>query len=328
MAKETQKEKSINLFKDNIIKMFGKTSDILVENLSERHIEKFPTGSPKMDIKLKGGYPKGKIVEFSGDPQSGKTTTCIEGAAQFQQKYPDEPILWIDLEDVYDPEYNASIGLNVTKNFILVKPETGEQAWDIAIDFFRTIEGGLIVLDSISLLLPESEEEGSVGDANMALAARMNSKGLRKVMPHMGKRKGTFFVINQMRSKIGVMFGNPNTTTGGRGWSFYARTRIYCSASKGEEGISAKHKFKLMKANYGIKDSIIETSIIYGQGIDKEMELIELAVETEIINKSGSWFSYGETKLGQGIGSVKEILLDNPELFEEIQNKLNEQTIS
>lgn len=325
MAKETKaKKKDIDLFKDTIHTMFGKNSGILVENLSERVIEKFPTGSPKMDIKLKGGYPKGKIVEFSGESGSGKTTTCIEGSAQFQKKYPNEYILWVDLEDVYDPEYNSNIGLDINKNFILVKPETGEQAWDIIVEFCRNFKGGLVVLDSVALLLPEKEDEGSVGDANMALAARMNSKGLRKIMPHLSKNKITFFVINQMRSKIGVMFGNPNVTTGGRGWEYYSRTRVYCSTSKGEEGISAIHRYKLVKANYGIKDSVIETSIVYGQGIDKEMELIDLAVEANIIDKSGSWFSYAETKLGQGVGSVKEILMDNPELFEEIKTKLDE----
>lgn len=328
MSKETTVNKDINLFKDNVNKMFGKNSGILIENLSERVIEKFPTGSPKLNIKLKGGYPKGKIVEFSGDPQSGKTTACIEGASEFQKTYPDEVILWVDLEDVYDPEYNTNIGLEINKNFILVKPDTGEQAWDIIIDFCRKFKGGLIVLDSVALLLPESEDKGSVGDANMALAARMNSKGLRKIMPHLSKNKTTFFVINQMRSKIGIMFGNPNTTTGGRGWEYYARTRVYCSASKGEDGVSAKHKFKLIKANYGVKDSVVETSIVYGHGIDKELELIELAVEADIINKSGSWFSYAETKLGQGISAVKEVMMDNPELFEEIKNKVNEQNIA
>jgi recombination protein RecA len=324
MTKETKaKKKDIDLFKDTIHTMFGKNSGILVENLSERIIEKFPTGSPKMDIRLKGGYPKGKIVEFSGDPGGGKTTNCLEGASQFQKKYPKEPILWVDLEDVYDPEYNEAIGLKIADNFILVKPDTGEQAWDIIIEFCRNVKGGLVVLDSVALLLPEKEDEGSVGDANMALAARMNSKGLRKIMPHLSRKQTTFFVINQLRSQIGG-YGDPNITTGGKAWAYYARTRIKCTPLKGEEGISSKHKFKLIKANYGIKDSVIETSIIYGKGIDKEMELIDLAVEAGIIDKSGSWFSYAETKLGQGVGSVKEILMDNPELFEEIKTKLDE----
>lgn len=249
------------------------------------------------------------------------TTSCLHGATEFQKTYPKELILWVDLEDVYDPEYNEAIGLKINGNFILVKPETGEQAWDIIIEFCRNVKGGLVVLDSVALLLPEKEDEGSVGDANMALAARMNSKGLRKIMPHLSKNKTTFFVINQLRSQIGG-YGDPNVTTGGKAWAYYARTRIKCTPLKGEEGISSKHKFKLIKANYGIKDSVVETSIVYGHGIDKEMELIELAVEAEIIKKSGSWFSYGDTKLGQGIQAVKEIMMDNPELFEEIKNQL------
>lgn len=325
MAKENTTE--LQSFKDTIHKMFGKNSGIIVKDLAERTIEKFPTGSPKMDIALKGGYPKGKVVEFSGDPGGGKTTSCLHGATEFQKTYPNEPILWVDLEDVYDPEYNEAIGLNITDNFILVKPDTGEQAWDIIIEFCRNVKGGLVVLDSVALLLPEKEDEGSVGDANMALAARMNSKGLRKIMPHLSKNRTTFFVINQLRSQIGG-YGDPNVTTGGKAWAYYARTRIKCTPLKGEEGISSKHKFKLIKANYGIKDSVVETSIIYGQGIDKELELIDLAVEAGIVNKSGSWFSYADTKLGQGIGSVKEILMDNPELFEEIKSKLNEKKIS
>lgn len=322
-GKQKIREGGLETFRENLVKMFGKNSDIVVENLEDRVIEKFPTGSLKLTKDLKGGYPKGKIVEFSGENQSGKTTACIEGAAEFQKKYPAEPILWVDLEDVYDPEYNSTIGLDVTANFILVKPETGEQAWDIIIDFCRSVTGGLVVLDSVSLLLPESEDEGSVGDANMALAARMNSKGLRKVMPHLSKQKTTFFVINQIRTTIGG-YGDPNITTGGKAWAFYARTRIKCAGLKGEPGISSMHRFTLVKANYGIKDSTPHVSIVYGQGFDQIGEVLDLAVEFDIIQKAGSWFSYGDTKLGQGANTVREILTDNPELYEEIKTKIDE----
>jgi len=249
------------------------------------------------------------------------TTLCIEGAVEFQNEYPDELILWVDLEDVYDPEYNESLGLDTSTNFILAKPKTGEQAWDLIVEFAKTSKGGLIVLDSVTLLLPESEDEGDMGDASMALAARMNSKGLRKLMPHLSKNKVTFFVVNQIREKIGG-YGNPNVTTGGKGWAFYARTRIECSVQKGELTVSSNHRFKLTKATYGTKDFVVESSIVYGKGIDYLSEIIDMAVDMEIIKKAGSWFSYKETKIGQGKNAVKEILEDNPELLEEIENKL------
>lgn len=314
-------EKEKNIFVDNILKKFGKESGVIVQDLNNMHIEKFKTGSVKLNYGLKGGYPRGKIVEFSGDTGSGKTTLCIEGAVEFQKEYPDELILWVDLEDVYDPEYNESLGLDTSTNFILAKPKTGEQAWDLIVEFAKTSKGGLIVLDSVTLLLPESEDEGDMGDASMALAARMNSKGLRKLMPHLSKNKVTFFVVNQIREKIGG-YGNPNVTTGGKGWAFYARTRIECSVQKGELTVSSNHRFKLTKATYGTKDFVVESSIVYGKGIDYLSEIIDMAVDMEIIKKAGSWFSYKETKIGQGKNAVKEILEDNPELLEEIENKL------
>lgn len=320
MPKQT---KDVDVFKDNILKMFGTNSGILVQDIDNIHVEKFPTGSLKLNSRLKGGYVKGKITEFSGEAGSGKTTLCLHGGAQFQKKYPDEHILWVDLEDVYDPVYFETIGIDVHKNFTLVKPETGEQAWDIIIEFCKNVEGGLIVLDSVALLLPESEDEGSTGDAAFALAARLNSKGLRKIMPHLAKHKTTFFVINQFRSKIGG-YGDPNVTTGGKGWAYYARTRIKCSELKGEEGISSNHKFKLIKANYGYKDAVVETSIVYGIGIDYYSEVLDLCVEAGIVKKSGSWFSYDETKLGQGAANVTDLLRDNIELTEELIEKLRE----
>lgn len=323
-TKEKEEKNLMNDYKSLINKMFGAKSGIIVEDPTNIVIPRVRTGSYKLNNDLKGGYAKGTLVEIYGPAGSGKTTECIEAIANHQEDYPNEPILWVDLEKVFDPVYFQKIGINIEpENFILVRPNTGEEAWELMINFAKTFQNGAIVLDSVALLLPAKEDEGMVGDAQMASAARMNSQGLRKLFPYMGFGKTTLFAINQVRKNIGG-YGDPNVTTGGGAWEFYARTRIATSRSKGELGEYGIHKFKQVKSNYGYQDKITETYINYGEGFDKYAELLDMCEENGIVKRAGSWFSYEETKLGQGFDSVVDVLKDNPELVEELENKLKE----
>lgn len=328
MAVKENKETNMEDFKNSIEKFLGKNSGVIVKDPENIVIEKFPTGSYLLDQDLKGGWAKGTLIELSGDNQSGKTTTSIHAVAEHQMKYPDEPILWIDLEKVFDPAYFQTIGVNISKDkFTLLRPSVGEDVWQTMIEFTKTFQKGVIILDSAALLLPKKEDEGLVGDAQMASAARMNSQGLRKLFPHMKLGGTTIFALNQIRTNIGG-YGDPNVTTGGKGWEFYARTRIRTSTSKGEAGEYAIHKFKQVKSNYGKRDVVTETTISYGEGFDITKEILMASIQKGIVDKSGSWFSYGETKLGQGMDNVVELLEDNPELFEEISNKVKEINIT
>lgn len=322
MASST--ETDLKDYREFIAKNFGKTSGILVEDPENIVIEKFDTGSYLLTADLKGGWAKGTLIEIYGTNGSGKTTLCASGVAAHQKKYPDELILWIDLEKVFDPVYFKQLGIDISPDkFLLMRPDTGEQAWELIINFAKKFQKGAVVLDSVALLLPVKEDEGQVGDAQMAAAARMNSQGLRKLFPYMGFGKTTVFAINQIRKNIGG-YGDPNVTTGGEAWAFYARTRINTSSSKGEAGEYANHKFKQVKSNYGNRDYVTETSIDYGFGFNKMKELLSLAVDEGIVKKSGSWYSYEDSKLGQGADSVTEVLNQNPDLTKLIEEQLIE----
>ena len=319
-----KKEKETG-FRSRITSLMG--NDVFIDPNQAGEIEKFSSGSLVLDVELKGGYPKGKMIEATGDPGTGKTTSAIHCAVEFQKAYPDEEILWLDLEKVFDNEYNKSLGLDTSHNFTLVRPSTGEDAWTLMIEFAREVQGGLIVLDSVSLLLPIKEYEGDMGDAQMASAARMNSQGLRKIMPHVGKNNTTIFVINQMRTNIGG-YGQQMVTTGGKGWSYYARTRLRFFKSmptdKKELGVFNETKIKLEKATYGNEYSTAETRIVHGEGFDIYGEVVDLATVLGIIDKAGSWYSIDDTKLGQGKTNVSQLFKDNPELFLEIKEKVSE----
>lgn len=318
------KEETLREYKDLISKTFGAKSGILIDDPMNIVIPKFRTGSYLLNADLKGGWAKGTLIEIYGGNGTGKTTLCISAIAEHQKAHPDEPILWVDLEKVFDPVYFTDLGIDISsEKFILARPDNGEQAWELMIRFAKMIQKGAIVLDSVALLLPIKEDEGQVGDAQMAAAARMNSQGLRKLFPYMGFGKTTMFAINQVRKNIGG-YGDPNVTTGGEAWAFYARTRIATSSSKGEAGEYANHKFKQVKSNYGNKDHVTETTINYGEGFDTMKELLALCVAEDIVKKSGSWYSFEETKLGQGADAVTESLKDNPELVEIFENKLIE----
>ena len=315
-------ENKVKDFRELIKKTFGKNSGILIEDADNIKIEKFPSGSFLLDLDLKGGWAKGTLIEIFGENQSGKTTTVIHAVAEHQKKYPEEPILWVDLEKVYDPYYFKQIGIDISEDkFILLRPSSGEDTWESIISFVKTFDNGVIVLDSVALLLPKKEDEGSVGDAQMALAARMNSQGLRKLFPYMKPGGTTVIAINQTRKNIGG-YGDPNVTTGGEAWDFYARTRVKTSVSKGEAGEYSVHKFKQVKSNYGKKDVITETTISYGKGFDTKKEILLACIANDIIQKNGSWFSYGDTRLGQGLDNVSNLIGDNPELYDELVNKL------
>lgn len=316
-------ENKLQNYLDTIYKHLGKNTDVIVKDPKNIVIERFKTGSYILNKDLKGGYAKGTLIEIYGPAGSGKTTACVSAVAEHQKAYPNEPVLWVDLEKVFDPAYFQKIGINIEpENFILVRPNTGEDAWEIMIGFAKAFQNGVIVLDSVALLLPAKEDEGMVGDAQMASAARMNSQGLRKLFPYMGFGKTTVFAINQVRKNIGG-YGDPNVTTGGGAWEFYARTRIATSRGKGELEEYGKHKFKQVKSNYGNQDVISETYISYGKGIDSMMELLDLCVENNIVKKSGSWFSYEGNNIGQGFDNTVDMLHDNPDLVEELEGKLN-----
>jgi len=305
-------------------KVFGKKDSPYISKPREIIIEKFSTGSIRFDELLKGGYPKGSVIELFGQPQSGKTSSAIEAVRQFQLKYPTEPILWLDLEKVFDPIYFDGIGVNIdTELFMLFdgKKMTGEKAYDLIHNFSEKFKGGLIVVDSVPLLLPEKEDDSDMGMATMGNAGRLNSQGMRKLMPKISMNNTTVIFLNQLRDKIGVMFGSPETTTGGNAIPFYARTRIKVAQEKGDNGVSQLCRWTVEKANYGMpKGTVAKTELVFGKGFNPLYDLVDMAIEKEIIQKTGSWFKYGETTIGQGSYGVQQTLEDNPELREEIEN--------
>lgn len=315
----------IKLIKDELFKIFGKNTKVIEKNPLNIQYERFSSGSLLLDRNLKGGFVKGTVIEIFGQTGSGKTSSCIHAISEHQKKYPDEIIMWVDLEKTFDPTYFQKIGINLSPDkFILIRPERGEEVWETIISFTKNYKKGAIVLDSVALLLNEKEFEGEVGDAQMAGAARMNSQGFRKLFPYIKFGGTTIFCVNQTRKTLGVTMGDNNVTTGGECWAFYARTRIKATVSKGTEGLYGKHKYRLVKATFGHKDTVAETTIYYGEGINKNKELIDLCVEYGIMDKKGAFFYYGETKLGQGQDNVVALLADNPELSEELEEKLLE----
>lgn len=326
-TKEEDKE-TISKYRQRMVKHFGKYSGVVIEKPEDLVIEKFSTGSMLLDDKLAGGYPKGMIIEVFGDNASGKTTTAIHAAKEHQAKYPDEPILWIDLERVFDPVYNETIGLKCSEedNFILLRPSKGEDVYEAAKTFCKMHLGGLVVIDSVSLILPTKEDEGDVGDAQMASQARLNSQGLRMLFPHASDSKTTVMFLNQVRSKIGS-YGDPDISGGGRALGFYARVRLKTTRSKGEEGISMGMSYKIIKGTFGSKGcegTLVKTSIQFGEGLDRIGEIIDVALEHGIIEKAGSWFSYGKDRLAQGKQNVRQLLSENKGLLDEIWAKVEE----
>ena len=287
----------------------------------ELDIDFIPTGSINLDLALGiGGYPKGRIIEIYGQESSGKTTLTLHAIAEEQNK--GGTAAFIDAEHSFDPTYAESLGVDLEK-LIISQPDNGEQALEIADRLSRSGQVSLIIIDSVAALTPKAEIEGEMGDSKMGLHARLMSQALRKMNGSLYKNKCTIIFINQLREKIGVMFGNPETTTGGNALKFYASVRLDIRKQSqpikdGDDAIGSRVKVKIIKNKVAPPFKTAEFDIIYGEGISMVSELIDIAVQKEIIKKAGSWYSYNETKLGQGKDAVKLILKDNPEIVEEI----------
>lgn len=319
-------DKKMNEMLAAVDKKFGKGVVMNMENRDDS-IPRIPSGSIGLDFALGGGYPKGRIIEIYGPESSGKTTLAIHAMVEAQLNDPDKAVGLVDAEHAFDPSYAENVGLNLKDNkFLISQPDNGEQALEVLESFIRSNIFSIVVVDSVAALTPKAEIEGDMGDAKMGLQARLMSQALRKLTAIINKSDTVVIFINQLRDKIGVMFGNPETTTGGNALKFYASVRLDIrrigQEKDGEEITANKTRVKCVKNKVAPPFKKAEFNIEFGVGIDKLSEMIDMAVEQEIIKKSGSWFSYGDTKLGQGAAGVKTIMQDNPELFEEISDKV------
>jgi recombination protein RecA len=287
-------------------------------------VETISSGSLGIDLALGvGGYPRGRVIEIYGPESSGKTTLTLHAIAEAQKV--GGIAAFIDAEHAFDRNYAEKLGVDI-ENLIISQPDNGEQALEIAENLIRSGAIDIVVIDSVAALTPKSEIEGEMGDSKMGLHARLMSQALRKLTGTISKTNCTVFFINQLREKIGVMFGNPETTTGGNALKFYASVRLDIRRSTqikdGDSVLGNRTKVKVVKNKVAPPFKIAEFDIMYGEGISKTGEILDLAVEFEIIKKAGSWFSYGETKLGQGRDAVKSLIKDNPELADELELKI------
>ncbi len=322
-SKEVNKEKlkALQLTMDKMEKTFGKGA---VMRLGDAPIEKMdviPSGSVTLDLALGvGGFPKGRVVEIYGPESSGKTTLAIHAIAEVQKQ--GGIAAMIDAEHAFDQFYAEKLGVDVA-NLLISQPDNGEQALEIADNLIRSGAVDLLVVDSVAALTPKAEIEGEMGDSQMGLQARLMSKALRKLTGSISKANCCCIFINQLRDKIGVMFGNPETTTGGNALKFYSSIRLDIRRSSqikdGEDVIGNRVKVKVVKNKVAPPFRKAEFDIMYGGGISKVGEIIDLGVELNILKKAGSWFSYGETRLGQGRDAVKALIADNPELMDELE---------
>jgi recombination protein RecA len=321
------KLKALKLTLDKLDKTYGKGTVMKMGDAAVEDTEVIPTGSLGLDVALGvGGYPKGRVVEIYGPESSGKTTLTLHAIAEAQKK--GGIAAFIDAEHAFDRYYAEDLGVDV-ENLIISQPDNGEQALEIADNLIRSGAIDIIVIDSVAALTPKSEIEGEMGDSKMGLHARLMSQALRKLTGSISKTKCTVIFINQLREKIGVMFGNPETTTGGNALKFYASVRLDIRRSTqikntNSEVLGNKTRVKVVKNKVAPPFKTVEFDIVYGKGISKVGEIIDLGVDFEIIKKSGSWFSYDDTKLGQGREAVKSLLLDNPELMDELEQKIKE----
>jgi recombination protein RecA len=320
------KLKALQLTLDKLDKSYGKGAVMRLGDKAVEEVESIPSGSLGVDLALGvNGYPRGRIIEIYGPESSGKTTLTLHAIAEAQKA--GGIAAFIDAEHAFDRNYAERLGVDV-ENLIISQPDNGEQALEIAENLIRSGAIDIVVIDSVAALTPKSEIEGEMGDSKMGLHARLMSQALRKLTATISKTNCTVFFINQLREKIGVMFGNPETTTGGNALKFYASVRIdirrAAQIKDGENVIGNRTKVKIVKNKVAPPFKTAEFDIMYGEGVSKTGEILDLAVEFEIIKKSGSWFSYGDTKLGQGRDAVKALIKDNPEMADELEIKIKE----
>lgn len=327
MSDLDNKKKALKLVLDKMDKAYGKGTVMRMgDDAVTEDIGAIPSGSLGLDLALGiGGYPRGRVVEIYGPESSGKTTLTLHAIAEAQKA--GGIAAFIDAEHAFDRTYAANLGIDV-ENLIISQPDNGEQALEIADNLIRSGAIDIIVIDSVAALTPKAEIEGEMGDSRMGLQARLMSQALRKLTGTISKTKCTAIFINQLREKIGVMFGNPETTTGGNALKFYASVRLdirrVSQIKVGDEAMGNHVRVRVVKNKVAPPFRQAEFDIMFGQGISKVGEILDIGVEKEIVKKSGSWYSYGDTRLGQGRDTVKELLLDNPELAEEIENKITE----
>lgn len=318
------KLKALQLTLDRLEKSYGKGTIMKLGDSVIDAVESISTGSLGLDIALGiGGFPKGRVIEIYGPESSGKTTLAIHAIAESQKK--GGIAAFIDAEHAFDKFYAKKLGVDV-ENLLISQPDNGEQALEIADNLIRSGAIDIIVIDSVAALVPKGEIEGEMGDSKMGLQARLMSQALRKLTGTISKTGCCCIFINQLRDKIGVMYGSPETTTGGNALKFYASVRLdirrISQIKDSDEIFGNRVKVKIVKNKVAPPFRIAEFDIMFGEGISKVGEIIDLGVDFEIIKKSGSWFSYGSTKLGQGRDTVKQLLLDNPDLMDELEVKI------
>ncbi|GIR82056.1 MAG: recombinase RecA [Bacteroidota bacterium] len=319
------KLKALQLTLDKLDKAYGKGTVMRMNDEAHEEVEAISSGSLSLDAALGvGGYPRGRVIEIYGPESSGKTTLTLHAIAECQKS--GGIAAFIDAEHAFDRYYAQSLGVDIDE-LIVSQPDHGEQALEIADNLIRSGAVDIVVIDSVAALTPKSEIEGEMGDSKMGLHARLMSQALRKLTASISKTQSTVIFINQLREKIGVMFGNPETTTGGNALKFYASVRLDIRRSTqikdAQGGINGNRtRVKVVKNKVAPPFKTVEFDILYGKGISKNGELLDIGVEQEIIQKSGSWFSYGDTKLGQGRDSVIKLFEDNLELAEEIEDKI------
>lgn len=323
---DKEKQKALDQAFKQIEKKYGKGSVMKMGDAPKIEIEAIPTGAINLDIALGiGGLPRGRVIEIYGPESSGKTTLALHVIAEAQKL--GDTCAFVDAEHALDAEYAANLGVDID-NLIMSQPDTGEAGLDIAESLVRSGAVGLIVIDSVAALVPKAEIEGEMGDSHMGLQARLMSQALRRLTGIISKSNTTVIFINQLREKIGVMFGSPETTTGGRALKFYSSVRLDIrrikTITEGDNSIGSRTRVKIVKNKVAPPFKVVEFDIMYGKGISKEGVLLDTAVDLDIIDKAGSWFSYGDQKLGQGRENVKKMLEDDPEFTKEIDAKVRE----
>ncbi|WP_299112632.1 recombinase RecA [uncultured Winogradskyella sp.] len=324
-SEKDAKLKALKLTLDKLDKAYGKGTVMKMSDQAIEDVDAISSGSLGLDIALGvGGYPRGRVIEIYGPESSGKTTLTLHAIAEAQKA--GGIAAFIDAEHAFDRFYAENLGVDID-NLIISQPDNGEQALEITDNLIRSGAIDIVVIDSVAALTPKSEIEGEMGDSKMGLHARLMSQALRKLTASISKTHCTVIFINQLREKIGVMFGNPETTTGGNALKFYASVRLDIRRStqiKSTDGnvMGNKTRVKVVKNKVAPPFKLAEFDIMYGEGVSKVGEVLDLAVEHDIIKKSGSWFSYGDTKLGQGRDAVKTLIKDNPDLMDELEEKV------